>query len=274
MSTPETPADDGEDLSGLAGVDPSLFDDDSVGLRDMFSDGWFNTDAGELAPGFPIAAGEVVLDIGCGDGFFSSFCAKRGAELILADIDGDALAKARVKMAEYPDVRLTTLETDANPIPLPDASVDVVMALEVLEHVEDPDAFMRELVRVAKPGARFLLAVPGEFSERLQQGLAPDSYFSPPNHIRIFRDGELAQLAERHGLIDVRSFSRGFFNAMWWIFFWACEQQDRPPWHPLLRTWNSTWSRLLETQEGMRIKNRLDGFMPKSLAIAARKPEV
>lgn len=247
-------------------------DDDDIGLADYLLDGWFNTETGELAPGFRVTPADTLLDIGCGDGGFALFCARQGARLILADIDADTLEAARRVLADMPQDRIRTVLTDADPLPLAGNSVDKVVALEVIEHVRDPDQFVRELVRVAKPGALFLISVPGELSERLQETLAPPAYFQPPNHVRIFAKGGLAELVTRHGLIVEREMSRGFYKTMWWMLFWGAKQDIRPPWHPLLRTWNSTWARLLETEQGTRIKQVFDDFLPKNAVIIARKP--
>ena len=248
-------------------------DDDLIGLRDMSADGWFNSQTGELAPGFGVARGDTVLDVGCGDGFLSHFCAKQGARLLLADIDGNALQAAAKRLKDLSYESLDLMQTDANPLPIPDASVDKIIASEVLEHVSDPDQFVKELIRVAKPGATFLVSVPGALSETLQKDLAPKSYFLPPNHIRIFQAGELASLLRRHGLLITNEYPRGFLISMWWMLFWAADQKElRPPWQPLLRCWNRTWATLLDQPGGLKVKRVLDEFMPKSITVIANKP--
>jgi len=44
----------------------SVFD---TGLIDMVRSGWFNNDSGELYPDFPVGPEDIVVDVGCGDGF-------------------------------------------------------------------------------------------------------------------------------------------------------------------------------------------------------------
>jgi SAM-dependent methyltransferase len=249
-----------------------MLTDDDVGLRDIAADGWFNAETGELAPGFVVRRGERILDIGCGDGLMSPFCARQGAKLVLADIDADKLGSVKAALSGFGPDCAEYLLTDANPLPLEDGSVDKIIASEVMEHVEKLDDFVRELMRVAKPGAQFLVSAPSEISERLQKDLAPPSYFEAPNHIRIFEAGELVRLLTRHGLIVERVASRGFYNTMWWMLFWACGQDVRPPWHPLLRAWNSCWARLLDTADGARIKRIFDDALPKSVTVVAHKP--
>lgn len=241
-------------------------------LKDTYLSGWFHQETDELFEGFPISAQDSVLDIGCGDGPFVQFCAQRGAEVIFADIDADKVAGVERALQGSNARAMLPLVTDANPIPLPDARVNKVVAMEVLEHVEDPAQFMGELVRVGKPGALYLITVPDPLGESVQKELAPDSYFECPNHIRVFEREAFEQLIRDAGLVIERQAHYGFYWSVWWFFFWACKQDLSPPWHPLLDSWTRTWNMMLETEDGPRIKKALDRAMPKSQAIIARKP--
>jgi len=234
--------------------------------------GWFNFASGELLTGFRIDAEDVVLDIGCGDGQFSQFCAARGAAIIMADIDDERLQKAKIELLKVNPRALQTIATDANPLPLAAGTASKIIAMEVLEHVDDPDQFMREIVRVGQSGARYLISVPDPILEHLQKSLAAPSYYEKPNHVRIFQRDEFLSLINRSGLIVEQQTSYGFYWSMWWMFFWACKQDLAPPWHPLLENWKKTWGALLDTPQGPQIKKILDDFMPKSQAIIARKP--
>lgn len=246
---------------------------DNSTLTDAYLSGWFHRDSGELFEGFPINAEDTVLDIGCGDGPFAQFCAERGAEVIFADIDAVKVAAVEAMLKQSPARAVLPLVTDANPIPLPDGRANKIIAMEVLEHVADPAQFMAELVRVARPGAQFLLTVPDPLGESVQKKLAPAAYFEAPNHIRVFQRDEFEQLILDAGLIIERRADYGFYWSIWWFMFWACKQDLSPPWHPLLDSWTHTWNMLLSMPDGPRIKKALDEAMPKSQAIIARKPE-
>jgi len=90
--------------------------------------------------------GARVLDVGCGDRPYDALL--HGAEIVGFDVPGNPRA----------DVHGTI---DA--IPVEDGSFDVVLCLQVLEHVSDPAAAVRELRRFVKPGGRVLLSTHGVY---------------------------------------------------------------------------------------------------------------
>lgn len=242
-------------------------------LLDNELSGWFKQDTGELFTGFSISAQDSVLDIGCGDAPFVSFCAQQGAALYFADIDEEKISSVKKKLTNSPARSLNPLVTDAAPLPLCNNVFTKVIAMEVLEHVDDPSVFVDELVRVGKPGAQYLITVPDSLHETVEKDLAPPSYFEKPNHIRIFMPGELESLLTKAGLEIESKSSYGFYWSLWWYFFWACEQDISDPWHPVLQSWTKTWIMLLNTDQGPEIKATLDKHMPKSRLIIARKPQ-
>ena len=217
-----------------------------------------------------------ILDIGCGEQPHSAFFMDRDVRIILADIDPAVLSAGATAARGKGDVAtLEKLLTDTDPLPLPDASVDRIVCTEVLEHVADPRQFLGELVRVARPGARILLAVPDHRCEELQKVFAAPEHFLPPNHIRVFAPGELIGLAESFGLEVTHQQFDGFFHTLWWLFFWISAQPDlAPPWAPLLESWSQTWDILLDTDRGLALKHELDQVLPKSEIIVAVKPEI
>lgn len=241
-------------------------------LHDAYLSGWLRHETGELLEGFPIIASDVVLDVGCGDGAFSRFCAQQGADVTFADISEDKIAHVTRMLQDTPARAVRPLLTDANPLPLPDAYADKVIAMEVLEHVDEPPRFLQELLRVGKPGALYLITVPDAVSEGVQKHLAPPAHFEKPNHINVFSREEFERLVVEAGLVIERKAYYGFYWSVWWSLFWTCDQDLSPPWHPLLQSWSDTWAKMLAMPDGPRIKKALDEAMPKSQAIIARKP--
>lgn len=249
---------------------PHLFVDD----REGESYGLFNFDKRELVNGFPIKEDDTVVDVGCGEGWSSAFAARCGASVYAVDIDPQALASVERLIKRWPVVRpFHILRSDANPLPLEDGSATCVVAQEVIEHVDDPQRFLAELTRVGCPGARYLLSAPDPAGESLQKRLAPESYWRRPNHLRVLERDEFDRLVREAGLEIENRLSYSFFWSMWWILFWSGEEHipAGSPGTPVLSHWNKTWTALMKTRNGPRIKQALDDFMPKSQVILARK---
>jgi len=99
--------------------------------------------------------GQRVLDVGCATGLFTAR-AVQAAHLLGLDRDPVVLERARARGYEVLAVDLD----GPDPLPLPDADFDVVMALDVLEHLAAPLRLLRELHRVLRPGGLLILGVP------------------------------------------------------------------------------------------------------------------
>lgn len=106
--------------------------------------------------GIPIA-GAAVLDLGAGLGTMSEELVLRGAHVIALEPGAAwaALTRRRVERHGHP---FQLIEGFGEDVPLPDASVDLVVSLQVLEHVKDPQKVLAEIWRVLKPGGSFYLA--------------------------------------------------------------------------------------------------------------------
>ncbi len=244
-----------------------------VGRRDAQDSGGFDHRTGELRPGFAITEKDVVVDVGCGNGNESLFCAERGAAVIFVDIDAGAVETTANRLAGLGARKLTSLVSDCDPLPLPSRGASKIIAAEVIEHVDDPSRFLRELVRVGKPGAHYLLTAPDPRAEHLQKGLAPDGHFEKPNHIRIIERDAFETMTADAGLTVERHGYYGFHWAIWWMFFWICNVDLASPLHPLLESWSDTWEALLDAPGAAEVRRDLNELLPKSQYIVARKPE-
>jgi SAM-dependent methyltransferase len=236
--------------------------------------GLFNCTRGELFAGFAIDPADIVVDVGCGDGVACIFAGRLGAEIIAVDIDPSAIDRVEECLRGEASIRSwQTHVSDSNPLPLASGIATKVVCQEVLEHVDDPAVVLAELVRIGKPGAQYLLTVPDPVAESVQRHLAPPLYWTKPNHLRIFERQQFDRLVQDAGLTIETRASYSFFWSMWWILFWAgkVEGPFGGAGSPVLRYWNKTWQALLEARDGARVKQVLDGFMPKSQVILARK---
>jgi len=278
----------GKNVTVLGPDLPEVNDPRWVGLVDAEQSGWYLNKTDELFRGFHITADDSVLDVGCGPGHATIFCATRGAHVTFTDVVAESIAELETKVRDLGAARgFKGIVSDSDPLLVPDGEATRVVCQEVLEHVSDPDRVLAELVRAGQPGALYLLTVPGEQGEKVQQQFAPPMYFEHPNHIRIFSKDDFTSLVERSGLELVSYTPYGFYWFFGMCMHWAIQAakgQDfesqpfavyasiMPPFDSSLQSWATLWRRLITTPEGVALKRELDVLLPKSQVILARKP--
>lgn len=101
-------------------------------------------------------AGLTLLDVGCGAGLASEAFARRGARVTGLDAAGEALEAAR-RHASAGGLEIDYREGLPEDLPAGEA-FDAVVALEVIEHVADREAFLAALARAVKPGGLVFLS--------------------------------------------------------------------------------------------------------------------
>lgn len=166
--------------------------------------------AGPLLDAAGVGPGVRVLDVGTGPGTVAALAGARAAQVTAVDAEPSMLELARRRVPDA-EIRQAILPR----LPFPDDFFDAVVANFVINHVGDPEAAVREMRRVARPGGRLAVTIwpyPPPPAQRLWQtifdaagvrrpadlpAVAPDKDFARD------RDG-LAGLLDRAGLVDVR----------------------------------------------------------------------
>ncbi len=108
-----------------------------------------------------LSPGERVLDLGCGAGTDTLVAAQMvspGGHATGIDMTPEMLARARRAASEMRQGNVEFLEGEAERLPFPDGSFDVVVSNGVIDLVPDKDAVFSELFRILVPGGRVQLA--------------------------------------------------------------------------------------------------------------------
>jgi SAM-dependent methyltransferase len=133
----------------------------------------------------PLAAGKRVLDAACGEGYGSFLLAQRAAAVTGIDVAPAAIAHAR---ARYARPNLSFAEASVTALPLPAASVDLVVSFETVEHLLEQEAMLAEFRRVLVPDGVLVISSPNR--PVYNEGGGIENHF----HVRELDRAELAAL--------------------------------------------------------------------------------
>jgi 2-polyprenyl-3-methyl-5-hydroxy-6-metoxy-1,4-benzoquinol methylase len=146
--------------------------------------------------------GAVLLDVGCGAGHLWSYVREQFARYVGVDA---------VRYQDFPSgADFYPVDLDTGRASLPDGCVDVVAAVETIEHLENPRAFMRELTRLVKPGGWVIVTTPNQLSLLSLLTLIIKRRFSAfqdvhyPAHLTALLEVDLRRIAAECALTDVQ----------------------------------------------------------------------
>lgn len=187
------------------------------------------------------AAGCDVLDVGCNTGYGTVRFMPVAGRVVGVDVSPGAIEAA---CERAPEGRPEFVLTSGHELPFPDETFDLVTSFQVLEHVPDPIAYLREIARVTRSGGTVILATPNA-AIRLDPGMTPWNRF----HLHEYRASELRDLL-REVFADVRI--RGMFGA------------------PVL--YETEIRRVDAARRRIRRKNEAAARQAAAAAVAARRP--
>jgi SAM-dependent methyltransferase len=222
--------------------------------------------------------GMTVLDLGCGEGRHAFEAYRRGASVVAVDWGRHEVTTTRswldaiAAAGEAPEgARAEVVRGDLTALPFPDASVDRVIASEVLEHIPDDASAVAEIARVLKPGGRVAVTVPRYGPERICWALSDEYHANEGGHVRIYRADVLRTRLVAAGLVPGESHHAHALHAPFWWLKCAVgvnkESRAVQAYHRLL-VWDLT-ARPWLTRSAERL---LDPLVGKSLVVYADRP--
>lgn len=141
--------------------------------------------------------GADVVDAGSGEGYGADMLRRAGAASVVA-LEYDEAAAAH-SSALYPQV--ITLRANLDAIPLPAASADLLVCLQVIEHLWDLGRFLQECRRVLRPRGRIVLATPNRVT--FSPGLGRHAKPTNPFHVEEFDAEQVAGMLRAAGFRGV-----------------------------------------------------------------------
>ena len=136
--------------------------------------------------------GGIVADVGCGGGWLAgALHGRAGLALWSCDVSVTNPAGA---LARYPSPRHRGLAADAYHLPFAEASLDAIVAAEIIEHVPDPRLFVERLCRHLRPGGRLVVTTP--YAEARVHHLCVHCDRPTPSnaHLHTFHEGNVDRL--------------------------------------------------------------------------------
>ncbi|HLM26957.1 MAG TPA: class I SAM-dependent methyltransferase [Thermoleophilaceae bacterium] len=148
------------------------------------------------------AAPESILDVGCGEGVLTHEWAERLGDKPIVGIDlDDPKLRAEWEKRSRPNMELRAEE--ATSLSFADGEFDMATAIEVLEHVPEPEKTVAEMARVAR--SHLLVSVPREPLWRclnMARGAYLKQLGNTPGHLNHWSKRSFTSMLRRHGTIE------------------------------------------------------------------------
>jgi len=149
--------------------------------------------------------GGILVDVGCGSGSLKPYVKNNINRYVGVDV------------IRYEDLQTETefipFDLDIGKVPLPEGFADIVCAVEIIEHLENPRAFVRELVRLTKIGGLVIVTTPNQLSLLSKLTLILKNQFNAfqeapglyPAHITALLEVDLVRIFTECGLTNIKT---------------------------------------------------------------------
>ncbi len=148
---------------------------------------------------FP-TAGSTIVDAGSGEGYGAAMLRAAGAQRVIALEYDEAAAEHSARA--YADV--STVRANLDSLPVADASIDLLVTMQVIEHLWDLRGFLAECRRVLRAGGTIIAATPNRFT--FSPGLGRREKPTNPFHVEEFDAAQVAGMLVHAGFERVEVF--------------------------------------------------------------------
>jgi len=169
---------------------------------------WFRRHEAAYKFLFPQVANLKTVEVGCGEGYGSAMLARSASQLVAFDYDTIAVSHAGRRYGasdDNADAQVPCfVQGNLAALPVRSGSVDVVVSLQVVEHVWDHAQYVRECARILRPGGTLFLSTPNRLT--FSPGADPTAPPTNPFHTYEFTGTELVGLLSACDLPQVRTY--------------------------------------------------------------------
>lgn len=210
---------------------------------------------------FTLNSGDCILDLGCGEGRHAiTAYMLQTLHAVAMDLSFDDLKITKQHFKDFQsdnqDKQLSIIQANGMVLPFADHTFDKVICSEVLEHIPDYQAVLKEIKRVLKPNGQFAASVPRFLPERICWALSDEYHANEGGHIRIFKEKQLKQAVLEQGFVfGGRHWAHALHSPYWWLkcLFWGNDDAAAVKLYHRLLVWD------------MMQKPRITRFLDKAL---------
>lgn len=171
-------------------------------MLDNFIRHWLQPPS-ELVKKLAISPEDVVVDFGCGPGYYTTEIAKRAKQLFDLDLSPEMLQKAQAKAAKAKVQNVQFLQSDGTKIELADGSVDKILLVTVYHEIGDKDTILKEFRRILKATGKLIIV------EIVKKGLLPGAPVQKPDVLKTEIEGSGFELQQ---MLPYKLFGMFFFS--------------------------------------------------------------
>ena len=224
-----------------------------------------------------IKDGDSILDVGCGEGRHSwETCKQCNCIIYALDIEEANLKNTRdmfTILDEHGESKGTweIINGNITKLPFKDATFDKIICSEVLEHIDDDQQAIGEMVRVLKNDGILAISVPSHLPETICWKLSTDYHNNSGGHVRIYKANELVYKLSRNDLHIYTTRRKHALHSFYWISRCLFGMKNGNALIPSLYHKFLVWDIKTKSKPIYILDNLLNTFFSKSTVFYAQK---